>query len=284
MSRIVVGVDGSAAADRALRWAVREAELRSAVIELVYGYALHPHAAMFGRSDRDLANDTMDTIVERNRGLLDRVKWTTTLVALIAGPTGALLDVGEDADLIVVGSRGLGGFGELFVGGTSYRTAAHASAPVAVVREGGEPDDGARAPVVGVDGSRASRRALRWALGEAAVRGVGVTVVHAYYEPSDLALGTLASDQALEEYRQRAHADAVDLVDRALDEVAVPAAVDVERVALPGSPAGVLLKAAAPDRLLVVGTRGRGALGRTLFGSVSHQCLHHARGPMVVVP
>jgi len=285
MSRIVVGVDGSASADRALRWAVREGELRNAEIELLYGYTLRVHAVIAGMSDRDLAEARMDEIVERNRVVLDRVKWGATLVPLLGAPTGALLDVGGDAELIVVGSRGLEGFKELYLGSTSYRTAAHASVPVAVIRGAEETAllDGTRPIVVGVDGSRTGQRALRWALDEAGRREVNLTIVHAYYAPSKPSRSVL-SPQDVELLRQRAHADAVALVDRALNDVKIHAKVNVERVVAAGSPAGVLLSRAGADRLLVVGTRGYGMLSRTLFGSVSHQLLHHADGPVVVVP
>jgi len=284
MNRIVVGVDGSAHADRALRWAVREADIRAAAIELVHGYALHPHALMIGRSDRDVANDLIDAIIERNRSLLNSVEWDATLVPLLGGAATALIDVGEDADLIVVGSRGIGGFGGLFLGATSYRAAAHASTPVAVIREGGDALDGNRAVVVGVDGSRGSRRALRWALDEAERRNVGLSVVHGYHEPSHPALATVGTGEQLEHMRLNAHDDAVAVVDDVLDDVDVPGKVEMERIITAGSPAGVLLDNAGPDHLLVVGTRGRGALGRAVFGSVSHQCLHYAVGPVVVVP
>jgi nucleotide-binding universal stress UspA family protein len=285
MSRIVVGVDGSTHADRALHWAVREAELRGASIELVHGYIIHPHAALFGASDHELAEARMHTIVERNRTLLGGSKWAATLVPLIASPTSALIDAGEDADLIVVGSRGLGGFEELLVGSTSYRTAAHASSPVAVIRGGHETEalDGTRPIIVGVDGSRAGRRALRWALFEAERRAVSVTVAHAFFAPADPA-ATTGEPRQMERYRQRAHDEAVELVDQELGNVPVPASITVERVVTTGSPAGVLLGLAGPAHLLVVGTRGHGALGRAAFGSVSHQCLHHTTGNVIVVP
>jgi nucleotide-binding universal stress UspA family protein len=284
MNRIVVGTDGSDHADRALRWAVCEARLRPATIELVHGYALHPRAAMFGRSDRQVAEALMDAVVERNRSLLERVEWDATVVPLLGGAATALLDIGEDAELIVVGSRGLGGFAGLFVGATSYRTVVQASAPVAVIRGDGDALDGTRAVVVGVDGSRGSRRALRWALDEAERRGVGLVVVYGYVVSPHPALATVGTGEQLEHMRLAAHDDAVAVVDDVLDDVDVPGKVEMERVITAGSPAGVLLDNAGPDRLLVVGTRGRGALGRVVFGSVSHQCLHHAAGPVVVVP
>jgi hypothetical protein len=67
-------------------------------------------------------------------------------------------------------------------------------------------------------------------------------------------------------------------------EVEVPGDVSLERVITRGSPAAVLLEQAGAHRLRAVGTRGRSAPGRMESGSVSHQCLNHATGPVVVVP
>jgi nucleotide-binding universal stress UspA family protein len=174
----------------------------------------------------------------------------------------------------------------LFLGATSYRTAAHASAPVAVIPGEAENQehDGSRGIVVGVDGSRASGRALEWAINEAERRAVDMIVVHGHDSLADPSVVTVTPRHQLERYRQRAHDEAVDLVDKVLQEAEIPSGITVERVVAEGSPAAVLLDQAGPDRLLVVGTRGRGALGRLLFGSVSHQCLHHATGPVLVVP
>lgn len=283
--RIVVGVDGSEHADRALRWAVREAELRAATIELVYGYRISPHYAMFGTSDRDRANTTVDEIVQHNKSLLDRTKWTATTAPVLTNPAGALLEAGEDADLIVVGSRGVGGFHELFLGSTSYRVAAHASTPVAVIRgDEAAAFDRPTEIVVGIDGSRAGARALRWALDEAERHAVGVKVVHAYDLLTGLALGSAMTTRQLEQVRHRAHADAIAIVDEALENVDVPGDVAVQRVVEGGSPAAVLLNQTVANDLLVVGTRGHGALGRMVLGSVGHQCLHHAIAPVIVVP
>lgn len=285
MRRIVVGVDGSAHADRALRWAVRQAQATGASVELVHGYVVHPHAGMLVYDEREAADATLNAIVERNRTSLDGVRWTAALVPTLWSPAGALEEAGEHADLVVVGSRGLGGFKELLLGATSYRTAAHAAAPVAVIREGFDTEDldGRREVVAGIDDSRAGRRALRWAFEEAARRGVTLTVVHAYPPSTDWLVAGMVTDDDLDAYRTMVRDNAAEMVDHAITDLAAPADVDVRRVVAAGMPAGVLLDHAGADRLLVVGTRGRGALGRVVLGSVSHQCLHHATGPVVVV-
>jgi nucleotide-binding universal stress UspA family protein len=285
MTHIVVGVDGSSHAERALRWAVKEAELRGAELEVVHGYVVHPHAGVLVHDRRVPAQATLDGILERNQSLLGRVKWTAALVPLLWSPSDVLAVPAGRTDLVVVGSRGLGGFGELLLGSTSYRTAAHASTPVAVVPAGADEQlDGRRRIVVGVDDSAQAGRALRWALAEAEERGVALTAVHAYDPPGHWKLEETVSDDDLRRYRERLREEAVAAVDRALAAVEIPPDVEVERHAVVGAPAAVLLDIAGDDRLLVVGSHGRGGMARAVLGSVSHQCLHHAVGPVVVVP
>lgn len=285
MQHIIVGVDGSPQADRALRWAVSEAQLRLAIVDLVHCYVVSARGVVLHAPEREQAEAQLDEIVERNRDVLDRVKWTSTTMGVFSTPSAGLVEAAEDGDLIVLGARGTGGFRRLRLGSTSYRTASHATSPVAVIHPDEQAADDARRPlVVGIDDSRGATRALRWATDEAERRGVALTVVHAYQPPPEPAmLGSLSPAShahALDSARDAAQ----QVVDDMVDAVAVAASVSVERVIEHGTAAEVLLARAADSHLLVVGTHGRGALGRLAFGSVSHQCLHHATGPVVVVP
>lgn len=282
MTHIVVGVDGSYGADRALRWAVHEAELQDASIEVLHVFVVHPYSAMFGTTDHDLARDRLDGIIERHRALLDRVEWSATLLEA-SGATVGLLDAAHRTDLVVVGARGTEGFDRLAIGSTGYRTAAHATSPVAVVPEGADHLDGSRSVAVGIDDSPAARRALRWAADEAARRDGELRVVHSYLLPVDMSSYAVINQKLHDQTRADAHERAEAVVDDALAAVAVPSGVKVERVVELGAAAGVLLDR-QEDRLLVMGTRGQNAFGRALFGSVSQQVLHHAVGPVVVVP
>lgn len=283
MERIVVGVDGSDAADRALRWAVREAELHGATIDLVHAYVIHPYASMFGDTDRELAQGRLDTVIDRNRMLLDRVTWSSTLVDAAGSAAAALVAVADDAELVVVGSRGAGGFKRLTLGSTAYRTAAHAPSPVAVIAGDDTTADDDRPIVVGIDEAPVSRRALRWALDEAERRGAPVTVVHTYPLPVDLAPAAAVDQRRFERACAQARAAATDLVDRVVGAARIPAGVEVGRVIDVGPPAGALLEH-ADGGLVVVGTRGQSTFSRAVFGSVSQQVLHHADDPVVVVP
>lgn len=288
MSRIVVGVDGSPQADDALRWAVREADLRGASVELVHAYVVEVHRAALAAPSRALGERTMHTVIERNRGALAGVKWESTLAPVIGGSFSVpLIRAGDDAALVVVGSRGLGGFRRLLLGSTSYRTAAHATCPVAVIRGQKEATDDTvdRPVVVGIDGSRVARRALQWALDEAALRDVRVIVVHAYSAPPYHGPAFAEAEDDVERRRVELRREAEQVVEHAFDMIDVPAGVVVERAVVPGSAAGAVLERGETGaRLVVVGSRGHGAVGRALVGSVSQQVLQHATGPVVVVP
>lgn len=82
---MVVGVGRSPQAGEALRWAVREARLRSAAMELVHAYVVEVHHATLAAPGRTLAEQTLHTVIERNRGALADVTWESSLAPVIAG-------------------------------------------------------------------------------------------------------------------------------------------------------------------------------------------------------
>lgn len=135
--------------------------------------------------------------------------------------------------------------------------------------------------VVGVDGSHSSVLALRWAADEATLRQATLAVVHAW---SDGNVGAGAPGSAfsvdIEAPQQAARA----ALDDVLASASLPAELRIERHAVMGPGATVLLEAAAGADLLVVGTRGRGGVAGLLLGSVSHACIREATCPVVVVP
>ncbi len=133
--------------------------------------------------------------------------------------------------------------------------------------------------VVGVDGSEASKDALRWAVRYARMAGTTVRVVTAWYFPASYgwAPTPLIAEVDLE-------ADARLAQKRLLEDVvATEGPVTVQTEIVHGPPALVLLRAAAEADLLVVGSRGHGAFAGMLLGSVSEHCVHHAACPVVVV-
>ena len=139
--RIVVGVDGSETAERAARWAAVEARRRGAALELVaawevptntYGFGMAPITEDIVKGLIQAAEENLATAIGVVRDESGDIDLTTTVVEGQAA--SVLLHEAEDADLLVVGSRGLGGFRELLLGSVGQQCAHHAACPVVIVR------------------------------------------------------------------------------------------------------------------------------------------------------
>jgi len=146
--------------------------------------------------------------------------------------------------------------------------------------------------VVGVDGSAGAKAALRWALAEARLRNSPVRAIHAWtfgyvggsVEGYPYSGGSLGFYTSLGVDLNEVHRAAEGLLERAILDVEDEAeGAEIERQVVQGPAAEVLVQAASPDDLLVVGSRGHGGFTGLLLGSVSQQCVHHARCPVVVV-
>jgi nucleotide-binding universal stress UspA family protein len=280
MTRIVVGVDGSAGSANALQWAVREAELRGATVVavLAWGYLDQKHggdevafdpAYGQGEAEAALAAALEATLSPAQVSAVEHIVVTDLAHR-------AVLDAATGADLVVVGARGLGGFAGLLLGSVSQKVLTEATCPVAVVRDGGVPDG----PVaVGVDGSQPSASALSWALDEARAREVDLRAVHAWTPPfvGGYPFGAAAFDPAIIEAGARQLLEA-SVAERDTTGVAV------HPILACTSGASALIDEGAGASLVVVGSRGRSGIARLLLGSVSHQVVQHAPGPVVVVP
>ena len=139
--RIVVGVDGSETAELATRWAAAEARRRGASLELVAAWEVPTNTYGFGLAPitEDVVKGLMQAAEENVGRAIDVVRTeagdidVTTSVAE-GQAARVLLDAAEDADLLVVGSRGLGGFRELLLGSVSQQCTHYAACPVVIVR------------------------------------------------------------------------------------------------------------------------------------------------------
>jgi nucleotide-binding universal stress UspA family protein len=140
VGRIVVGVDGSEESREALRWALEEAGLRSWSVRAVRAWS-DPYLVLPGFAQpedfqpealRDRARAELASTVADVVGAERAVEIEEKIVE--GPPARVLIDAAEDADLLVVGSRGLGGFTGLLLGSVSQHCVAHAPCPVLVVR------------------------------------------------------------------------------------------------------------------------------------------------------
>jgi nucleotide-binding universal stress UspA family protein len=289
MDTIVVGVDGSTHADIALRWAVREAELTGAELYLVYAYSRRLGREHSPDKNRELAEKMLESVVERNRTALDAVPWRSYAQSAGRGsPATVLIDEAQQADLIVVGNRGGGGFSELILGSTSYRLTSGTTTPVVVVRAD-LPTEVVDDPfpldvVVGVDGSDSGDRALRWAASEARRRNVTLNVLHAQPLPTH-SIYAMSAVPDMDRERDLVISEGEQIISRALEH-AGDALDDLEVRTHPlvGPIADALVSFAGSRRLIVVGARGHSYVVGLLLGSTSHQVLHYAKAPVVIVP
>ena len=149
--RVVVGVDGSETARKAVRWAAREAKLRGMKLELVSASGVPISSYAYGYPLPAVSEEMMKSVTERAEGhlaeALDEARAEARevqieTIAVEGQPAKALVEVAKGADLLVVGSRGLGGFRELLLGSVSQQCAQHATCPVVIVRH---LEEGARA-------------------------------------------------------------------------------------------------------------------------------------------
>lgn len=250
--------------------------MRSSAVEIVHCFLTRGTGPVVRAQEQKLAEVRLDVITTRNRHELDRVTWSAATTAVGAVPSSGLIAAAADAELLVVGARGADGFQRLRLGSTGYRTAARSPVPVAVISGDGGGSEGmdARRPlVVGVDGSPAAHRAFLWAVDETRRRAVSLTIAHAYQLTAPVTLEAAAAAR-----------HAAEAMVEGLEHVTSGDPVMVETAVVCGTPADSLLELTGGDRMLVIGTRGGGPLTDMPFGSVSHQCLHHAYGPTVIVP
>ena len=286
--RIVVGIDGSQQSGNALEWAVARARLGGEQLELLNAYSVTHALDLYGYGVT--ASQPADWFIEFSEQVLDaaaaRVRelapdLTCTLTSKMGHPAFMLAAASEGADAVVVGRRGLGGAASVLLGSVSNRLTIQAKCPLVVVGEGDLPTNGPI--VVGIDGSEFGTHALRYAIGEAAVRKTSVRAVAAYDVLHHPAL--VADPELVARMRADVEAEAVDTISRALEEAqgTDPASVSVEHVAVEGRAAEAILGHADDAQLIVVGTHGKGLVRRVLLGSVSRQVLNDADRPVAVL-
>ncbi|GBQ01357.1 universal stress protein UspA [Streptomyces spongiicola] len=284
---VVVGVDGSPSSLDAVSAAAREARLRGCGLKVVHAFvwpAMHVPLgpSPLGPADggmRDMVGRLVAQAVERARSVAPEVEVGNAVV------TGEALSVLEaeshTAPLVVVGSRGLGGFGALLLGSTAVHLAAHARCPVMVVR--GRVDD-TRPVLLGADGSPSGRGAVEFAFEEAVLRGTGVVAVHAWTPwsvavtpPQDPSMPNALEPDVLAAGEERVLAETLAGRRDGHPDVAV------EHSVVRGGAREALIEASRDAGLIVVGARGRGGFAGLLLGSVSQALLHHAHCPVAVV-
>ena len=282
---IVVGYDGSDHADQALTWAAQEAARLRSPLRIVHVARHVPDAYVLADQHLDvtaqLGNQVLAVGAERAYAVDPNLDITTQL-EVRESVAAVLTEASTHASLLVVGSRGRGGFAGLLLGSVGIAVAAHAYCPVVVVRgRAAEASDaGVRPVVVGVDGSATSVRAVDLAFDRASRLGVPLVAVHAWELP---AMAGPVPGWEVEEVEELQMAEKALLSESLAGHAERYPDVEVRPLVRRGASAHVVLAAADNAELLVVGSRGRGGFRGLLLGSVSQAALHHATCPVLVV-
>ncbi|TQM69756.1 nucleotide-binding universal stress UspA family protein [Actinomadura hallensis] len=276
---VLAGYDGSRGSARALDWAADEARMRGVPLTVLHTWEpqVRVPAARPVIDPRSLAQSILNSGIEHARKTAPDLEVRAVLAR--APAAARLIEGGGDAELIVLGPRGAGGFAGLVLGSVAAQVAAHASCPVVIVRGGPGPRpeaEGGRV-VVGMDGSPASRAALAMAFAEADARGSSLSAVVAWDPVTVRGLPPMVEEPEL---RSAAEARLARWMDPLRER---HRGVDTRMEIVTGRPREVLIDAADGARLLVVGSRGLGGFRGLLLGSVSHALVHHAPCPVAVV-
>jgi nucleotide-binding universal stress UspA family protein len=274
---VVVGFDGSTVALSAVHYGAREALRRGCALRIVHAFGwpviLPPFHAPYdkhGQGPRAAMLDLLARTALEVRAEHPRLAVTTRLID--GSPGGVLVDASRDAQLLVLGHRGLGGFAGLLVGSVAAQVTGHARCPVVVVR-GDDPPTGA--PVVlGTDGSPGANRAAEVAFAQA--RQHDVELILAHHEPAGK--GSAGGNPGF--WATVGDAGALGVGARYPD-------VKYRTEVVPGDSVASALIAFAdrvPAGLLVIGTRGLGGFRGLVMGSTARTLIEHAPCPVMVVP
>ncbi|MFD5856843.1 universal stress protein [Streptomyces chartreusis] len=271
LHQVVVGVDGSLNAVRALDWASDEAARRGTQLRVVYAVP-----------DRDEAGPVLVSAAARVRERHPAVSVVTRAAA--GSAARALVRESEGADLTVVGTRGFGGVTGLLAGSVSLRLAAHLPGPLLVVR-GDHPCDGERSVLLGLEDD-SDADAASYAFHEAERRGARLKVLHSTHRYITPELPSLIPATSPGQRRRAQNDLAEEAVPRfnlaQLREEHPEVGVDTRTVR--SGPARALLDATRESAVVVIGAHRRTSRPGPRVGPVAHTLLHRSHCPVVLVP
>ncbi|MFG3039325.1 universal stress protein [Streptomyces sp. NPDC048330] len=278
---IVVGVDGTEQADAAAAWAADEAVLRDTGVRLVHAKeawpeSVSPHGVRESEGPwaEELLARTADRLRVRHPGL------PVSVGLLATGPVAGLVAAGEEGELLVLGSRALGGVAGYLVGSVGLAVAGVVERPVVLVRDlGGGRSRGS--VTVGVDVRHPADAVVEFAFEEAARRRGSVDVVHGERLPLSAVLGP----PMVPDIRPAMTTDTAGFLEELLApwRAKYPDVTATAHVVM-GSAGLELVRFSSDAALVVVGRRTRRSPLGSRLGSVAHAVLHHSRAPVAVVP
>lgn len=280
----VVGHDGSSGADAALRWAAAQASGPDTTIEIVRAWQ-YPYYDLLPASSwsvsttmaKDLEKSIGEELSALARDSMTTQRATFTSSAVLGPTVDVLLERADPAELLVVGSRGLGGVGRFALGSVSHRLACRTPRPLVIVPDTTPPDPAQRV-VVGVDGSPNALAALRWAAGFVPDTAE-IIAVCAWSGADERRAG---ADDIWDHLRDAAR----ERFESSVDVIAADVGrVDgFERIFTVGRGRATLSSFAVDADLLVVGARGRSGITGVITGSTTTWLSHHLRCATAIVP
>ncbi|MFJ8114299.1 universal stress protein [Streptomyces sp. NPDC096132] len=303
---ITVGIDGSRESRAAAEWAAREAQLRDLPLKIVHVWRPVPvpvpvpvpepmaQAPLLGTETQQHWTERIPREAAEGIGL--RHPGVEVIREQLSGyPGDVLVEAAKSAELLVLGSRGLGGIGGFMTGSIGLSVIAHAERPVVLVRalevaaDEHEPEPTGvpsaatpfRPVVLGLDVEHPDETLIEFAFDAARRRGTFLRVVHGWNPPPYYAYSVHA-DPVLHEAIGSSEAEAVAGVLRPWRKKYPD--VEVTEVSRFGSPAVHVVAAAREASLVVVGRRVRRSPFGTHIGHVTHAVLHHSTAPVAVVP
>lgn len=285
---VVAGFDGSPESRAAAEWAAGEAELRGLPLKIVHVWVPAPdplaQAPFIGAETQQQWSERIPR--EAGEGLRRRHPGVDVTVEQVSGtPSDALVGAAKDAELLVLGSRGLSGVGGFLVGSVGLSVVARAELPVVLVRAEQAADEdgtnpGNRPVVLGLDAEGPTDAVIEFAFAETARRGTSLRVVYGWSLPPYYAYG-FALDAGLHDELSQEETGSLTEALRPWRQKHPDTEVFLEpRV---GSAADHLVDASREASLVVIGRRIRRGGPGAHIGPVAHGVLHHSTAPVAVV-
>ncbi|MCI0383737.1 universal stress protein [Streptomyces sp. CNQ085] len=290
---VTVGVDGSAESLAAADWAAREAARRGVPLRLVHVREPDPFTPPDSFADPETRQHWAQRIPREAANDLARrhPELDITTDQLTGSPSEVLTAVAGQAEMLVIGTRGLGPVAGFLVGSVGLATVARVECPVVLVRagtskEGGpggaESPDPHRDVVMGLELYRPADELVEFGFEAAARRGAALRVVHGWNPPLVYGVDPVAVDSRLAtDLAQESSRNLNDALRHWRERYPE---VEVRAQAVTGRAARHLTEASEDASLVVVGRRIRRSPIGFHIGPVAHAVMHHSKAPVAVVP